>query len=41
MAQVFYPEATAEKCSAALLVEVDPVRLVRKGRDAGGGLAGP
>jgi 3' terminal RNA ribose 2'-O-methyltransferase Hen1 len=26
---VVYPEATAERCSAALLVEVDPVGLVR------------
>lgn len=28
-AQVFYPEATAECCTAALLLEVDPVKLVR------------
>jgi 3' terminal RNA ribose 2'-O-methyltransferase Hen1 len=28
-AQVFYPEATAECCTAALLLEVDPVDLVR------------
>jgi 3' terminal RNA ribose 2'-O-methyltransferase Hen1 len=28
-AHVFYPEATAERCSAALLLDVDPVRLVR------------
>ena len=28
-AHVFYPEATAERCTAALLVEVDPVGLVR------------
>ena len=28
-AQVFYPEATAERCTAALLLEVDPVALVR------------
>lgn len=28
-AHVFYPEATAERCTAALLVEVDPVALVR------------
>jgi 3' terminal RNA ribose 2'-O-methyltransferase Hen1 len=28
-AQVFYPEATAECCTVALLLEVDPVKLVR------------
>ncbi len=28
-AHVFYPEATARRCTAALLVEVDPVALVR------------
>lgn len=28
-AHVFYPEATDERCTAALLVEVDPVALVR------------
>src|SRR5688572_24906472 len=26
---VVYPEATAERCTAALLVEIDPVGLVR------------
>lgn len=35
-AQVFYPEATTARCTAALLVEVDPIGLVR-GRGAGGG----
>ncbi len=30
-AHVFFPEATAERCTAALLLEVDPVRLVRGG----------
>lgn len=34
-AHVFYPEATAQRCSAALLFEVDPVALVR-GTVAGG-----
>jgi 3' terminal RNA ribose 2'-O-methyltransferase Hen1 len=29
---VFYPEATAEKCTAALLLDVDPVGLVRGNR---------
>jgi len=28
-AQVFYPEATDRRCTAALLLEVDPVALVR------------
>ena len=31
-AHVFYPEATAEKCTAALLLDVDPVGLVRRKR---------
>lgn len=30
-AHVFYPEATEERCTAALLLDVDPVKLVRKG----------
>jgi 3' terminal RNA ribose 2'-O-methyltransferase Hen1 len=34
-AHVFYPEATPERCTAALLLEVDPVALVR-GRGASG-----
>jgi 3' terminal RNA ribose 2'-O-methyltransferase Hen1 len=29
VAHVFYPEATDERCTAALLLEVDPVALVR------------
>ena len=32
-AHVFYPEATDERCTVALLLEVDPVALVR-GRSA-------
>jgi len=38
-AHVFYPEATAERCTAALLLEVDPVALVRgpAGRQAKAG----
>lgn len=28
-AHVFYPEASEERCTAALLLGVDPVRLVR------------
>jgi len=39
-AHVFYPEATNEKCTAALLLDIDPVALVRgrRGRGAGGTL---
>ncbi len=29
VATVFYPVATAERCTVALLLEVDPVRLAR------------
>ncbi|MCK9929821.1 3' terminal RNA ribose 2'-O-methyltransferase Hen1 [Frankia sp. Mgl5] len=42
-AHVFYPEATEERCTAALLLEIDPVGLVRgkqadtAGRRGGGG----
>ena len=32
-ALVFYTEASDERCTAVLHVEVDPVGLVRKGRD--------
>ncbi|MDE3076603.1 MAG: 3' terminal RNA ribose 2'-O-methyltransferase Hen1, partial [Chloroflexota bacterium] len=28
-AHVFYPEATAERCTAALLLDIDPIGLVR------------
>ena len=35
-AHVFYPEATEQRCTAALLLEIDPVRLVRdRGRTLG------
>ncbi len=34
-AYVFYPEATEERCTAAILLDVDPVGLVRK-RDRSG-----
>ncbi|MGI8573023.1 MAG: 3' terminal RNA ribose 2'-O-methyltransferase Hen1 [Solirubrobacteraceae bacterium] len=30
-AHVFYPEATAARCTAALLLDVDPVGLIRRG----------
>jgi len=33
-AHVFYPEATEARCTAALLMDVDPVALVRGGRRA-------
>ena len=29
IALVFYPEATPERCTAALLLDVDPIGLVR------------
>jgi 3' terminal RNA ribose 2'-O-methyltransferase Hen1 len=37
-AHVFYPQVGADSCTAALLLEVDPIRLVRRGkvRDADG-----
>ena len=36
-AHVFYPEATSARCTAALLLEVDPVGLVRGRRGPDGG----
>jgi 3' terminal RNA ribose 2'-O-methyltransferase Hen1 len=36
-AHVFYPEATPQRCTAALLLEVDPVALVRGRAGAGPG----
>jgi hypothetical protein len=37
MARVCYPEATDERCTAALIVDIDPVRLLRdRGRGSGG-----
>src|SRR5687768_17482274 len=35
-AHVFYPEATSERCTVAVLVEVDPVGLVRNRRGPAG-----
>src|SRR5712664_2805530 len=35
-AHVFYPEATNERCTAALLLDVDPVALVRNRRGPSG-----
>jgi 3' terminal RNA ribose 2'-O-methyltransferase Hen1 len=39
-AHLFYPEATLERCTAALLLDVDPVGLVRgkRGQHKGGAL---
>lgn len=34
-AHVFYPEATAERCTAALLLDLDPLDLVRSARKRG------
>lgn len=39
-AHVFYPEARAERCTAALLLDLDPIALVR-GRAGSSGTAGP
>ncbi|MFG3049349.1 3' terminal RNA ribose 2'-O-methyltransferase Hen1 [Kitasatospora sp. NPDC048239] len=36
-AHVFYPEAGDELCTAALLLDVDPIALVRRGRGKGRG----
>jgi 3' terminal RNA ribose 2'-O-methyltransferase Hen1 len=36
-AHVFYPEATEEKCTAALLLQIDPIGLVRGRRGSGEG----
>lgn len=33
-AHVFYPEATPQRCTATLMVEVDPIALSRRGRGA-------
>jgi hypothetical protein len=38
-AEVFFPEASDERCEAALVLDVDPVALVR-GRGSGDGLLG-
>ncbi len=35
-AHVFYPEANEHRCTAALLLEVDPIGLVRTARAGGG-----
>ena len=33
-AHVFYPEASEQRCTAALMLDIDPVGLVRRGRGA-------
>jgi hypothetical protein len=33
-ARVFHPEALPERCTAALLLEIDPVSLARRGRSS-------
>jgi len=38
-AHVFYPEATAERCTVALLLEVDPIGLVRGRKSTTGGMS--
>ncbi len=35
-AHIFYPEATEERCTAALLLDIDPVGLVRNNRSPAG-----
>lgn len=35
-AHIFYPEATAERCTVALLLDIDPVALVRNHRGPAG-----
>lgn len=37
-AHVFYPEASSDRCTAAMLLDVDPIGLVRKRRGEGGAL---
>ncbi len=34
-AHVFYPEATPERCTAALLLDIDPIQLFRSRRGQG------
>ena len=36
-AHVFYPDATPQRCTAALLLDIDPVRLVRGQKGSSGG----
>src|SRR5689334_7897224 len=41
LATVFYPEATEEACTAAIMLDVDPVRMVRGRAGAGRKGGGP
>ena len=34
-AHVFYPEASPERCTAALFLDVDPINLTQRGNKAG------
>lgn len=34
-AHVFYPQTTELRCTAALVLDVDPIRLVRRRRNSG------
>ena len=34
-AHVFYPEAREDRCTAAMILEVDPIRLTRRGKGSG------
>ena len=38
-AHIFYPEAGVKKCTAALLLDIDPVSMVRGARNMGGDFA--
>ena len=40
-AHVFYPEAAGQRCTAALLLEIDPIGLVRGRRRPGSGSGAP
>ena len=35
-AHVFYPEASVDRCTAALMLDIDPIGLVRKRKRSGG-----
>jgi 3' terminal RNA ribose 2'-O-methyltransferase Hen1 len=39
-AHVLYPEATPERCTAALILDIDPIALVRGRKRSGGGSEG-
>ncbi len=33
-AHIFYPEATKERCTVALLLDIDPIKLTRRGKES-------